>query len=74
MYTATAFGFTDEGEARITVNYLAYDDITKATIDIKIEKQGLFFFRSAVVEDHILTQDKEYQNEFFYPISENGTY
>lgn len=74
MYTATAFGFTDDGKARIAVNYLAYDDITKATIDIKIEKQGLFFFRSAVVEDHILTHDKEYQNEFFYPISENGTY
>ncbi len=74
MHTATSFGFTDNGEAYVNVSYTGYHSTKKATIDIKIEKQGFLFFWNTVAEEKLTVEDEDYQNERFYPIAENGNY
>ncbi len=74
MHTATSFGFTDHGEARVSISYLGYDHTTMATIDVKIEKQGFLFFRTTVIDQSFTVREEEYQAELLYPIAENGFY
>ena len=44
MHTVTSFGFTDDGKARVSVDYTGYRDTKGADIDVTIEKQGFLFF------------------------------
>ncbi len=74
MHTATAFGFTDHGEARVSVSYLGYQDTVGANIHVKIEKQGFLFFRRTIVDQSFRVEGEEYQTELFYPMAEEGQY
>ena len=74
MYTATAFGFTDDGEARVNVSYTGYQSTKNAIIDIKIEKQGFLFFWNTIAQETLTADTEDYQNECFYPITEDGNY
>ncbi len=74
MHTVTNFSFTDDGKAYVSVDYTGYRDTTGAVITITIEKQGLFFFRKEIVKETYIAIGNAYQNEFFYPVQEDGTY
>ena len=74
MHTATSFGFTDDGRARVSISYLGYQNTTGATIHIKIEKQGYLFFRTTVADHYLTVEGEEYQEDLFYAIDKDGLY
>lgn len=74
LQTSTEFGFTDGGDARVTVSYFGYESTEDANIHIKIEKQGFFIFWNTVIDQDFEANGQNYQNEFFYPITDNGKY
>ncbi|MBQ8496451.1 MAG: hypothetical protein IJ489_03225 [Clostridia bacterium] len=74
MHTVTSFGFTDDGKARISVDYTGYDDTQGAFIQVKIEKQNFLFFWEDFVKQSYIAEGNAYQNEYFYPVEEKGTY
>ncbi|MBQ8496452.1 MAG: hypothetical protein IJ489_03230 [Clostridia bacterium] len=74
MHTVTSFGFTEDGKARVSVDYTGYHDTTGADIDVTIEKQGFLFFWEKVVTKSYHADGESYHNEYFYDIDEDGTY
>ena len=74
MHTVTSFGFTDDGKARVSVDYTGYRDTKGADIDVTIEKQGFLFFWEKVVTEHYNIEEESYQHEYFYDIDDDGTY
>ncbi len=74
MQTVTSFGFTDEGYARVHVDYIGYRGTEGAYITVRIEKQRLLFFWDEILIRDYTAVGESYQNEYYYPIGETGTY
>ena len=71
----TAFSITDSGEARVTYQYIGYEDITTgAEITIKIEKRNLLIFWNDIVEETVVVTGEHYDDVFIYQLSKKGTY
>ena len=73
LCTVTSFGFIDH-HARVNVDFMGYENTTILRVDVKIEKQDFLFFTETVVSASYDSQGETYQNEFFYPIFEDGVY
>lgn len=73
LHTVTGFRFID-GHARVNVDFTGYDDATELRIDIRISKRLLFFLHKEIVSESHTFTGTLYQNEFFYPLEEDGVY
>ena len=57
--TYTAFSITDTGEARVTYQYVGYENITTgAVITIVIEKRNFLFFWDEVDTEYLAFPDE----------------
>lgn len=72
LHTVTSFGFIDH-HAYVNVDFTGYEEAVQLRIDIRIEKQFLFFNRTLHSQSYETTGES-YQNEFFYPIYQDGAY
>ena len=72
LHTVTSFGFIDH-HAYVNVDFTGYGNAVKLRIDIRIEKQFMFFNQTLHSQSYETTGES-YQNEFFYPIYQDGAY
>ena len=73
--TYTAFSITDTGEARVTYQYVGYENITTgAVITIVIEKRNFLFFWDEVDTEYLAFPDESYTGTYGYQLSSKGTY
>jgi hypothetical protein len=72
LHTVTGFGFVDH-HAYVNVDFTGYEDTVRLRINIRIEKQFMFFNRTLHSQSYEMTGES-YQNEFFYPIYQDGAY
>ena len=73
LHTVTSFSFIDH-YARVNVDFIGYQDTSELRVDVKIEKQSFLFFNETVASESYFAQGESYQNEFFYPLFEDGDY
>ena len=73
LHTVTGFHFVD-GYARINADFTGYDDTAQLRVDIRIEKKNFLFFNQEIVSESHSSTGAFYQNEFFYPLEEDGVY
>lgn len=73
LHTVTSFGFVDH-HARVSVDFTGYEETASLRVDVRIERQGFMLFRETVVSGSYTFQGESYQDEFFYPIYEDGVY
>ena len=75
MINNTSFTITDSGEARVSYQYVGYEDITTgAEITIKIEKRNLLIFWNDIVEETVVVTGIRYTGMYKYQLSKTGTY
>ena len=72
LHTVTSFGFVDH-HAYVNVDFTGYEDAVQIRVDVRIEKQFLFF-RQTIHSKSYETVGEIYQSEFFYPIYQDGVY
>ena len=74
LQTVTSFGFTEDGYARVHVDYTGYAGTRGAHIRVSVERQRFFFLWEEIVHRDYDAVGESYQNEFYYPVTDEGEY